>query len=136
MSHTASTYQYQGSFHSLDIPNSPDQTFTWKPANPFIQVTNGSLHKVYLDDILAIRETEDASESFEIIYYPIEGGKRVRRRSLIVCENLHKLRMDLELRLKPPHPRKFLAPSSEASRQYPFKLTTPRSLYLDAPWSW
>uniref|UniRef100_A0AC35GLM3 Uncharacterized protein n=1 Tax=Panagrolaimus sp. PS1159 TaxID=55785 RepID=A0AC35GLM3_9BILA len=98
---------YTGTLHSLEINSiSIDQTFTWKISNPFLQIHDPIPSKIYLDDILAIRDSENNNlDSFEILYYPLENRKRIRKRSLITCDDLQNLRNDLDIKLKPPIPQ-------------------------------
>jgi len=64
--------------------------------------------KIYLDDILSVKDSQEFPGSLEIIFYPLINSKRERRRGLIFGDGLSDFEAELKIQLKPPIPRELL----------------------------
>lgn len=84
----------------------------WSTVNPFMVLHSAEKRdnylKIYLDDILSVRVSEEFPESLEIIFYPLINSKRERQRGYIFGDGLPDFEAELKIRLKPPIPRELL----------------------------
>ncbi|KAE9551487.1 hypothetical protein FO519_005307 [Halicephalobus sp. NKZ332] len=99
---------YNLNFRILGDARKNPEKLRWSTTDEFMIVHSTEKRenflKIYLDDILSIKDSEEVPESLEIIFYPLVNSRRERQRGAIFGENFLNFGIELKLRLKPPIP--------------------------------